>query len=94
MTRKMQRCTACHTLLDSVRLADFAIDDGMYYRNRQRQHDDTDNDILTSQPSTVRKISNVITLEDGLGKMHRHTTRVILMTRYSQFVSSLLVCHC
>jgi len=80
MTRQVQHCTAYHTLLDSVSLAHFAIDDGVYYRNRQQQHDDTDNVILSSQSSTVHDISNVITLEDGLGKMHRHKMRVILMS--------------
>jgi len=80
MTRQVQHCTAYHTLLDSVSLAHFAIDDGVYYRNRQQQHDDTDNVILSSQSSTVHDISNVITLEDGLGKMHRRKMRVILMS--------------
>ena len=67
MNRRLQRYAARHSSLNSVCLADCAVDCDVDYRNRQ--HDDTDNDILSSQPSTVCDTSAVITLNDGLGKM-------------------------
>ena len=85
MTGLVQRYAARPTSLNSVCLADFAVDYDVCYRNTQWQRDDNDNDILSSQRSTVRDTSAIITLNDGLGKMRRRKTRAILMThRFSQ----------
>jgi len=50
MTGLVQRYAARPASLDSICLADFAVDYDVCYRNGQRQHDDDNADILPSRP--------------------------------------------
>jgi len=79
MVGLVQRYTARPSSLEHVCLADFAVEYDVYYKSSNKKDDDAD--VQVTQKASTRNIyDNIITLNNGMGKMRHRKTRAILLT--------------